>query len=344
MKTVANTPTNTIEELKQQCDSLKQQNEELTIKLKWYEEQFRLSQQRRFGSSSEKTNPDQMELHLFNEAEVEATSDQEEPTVETITYHRKKARGERDSKLENLPTETVEYRLSEEEQVCSCCGGALHEMSTEVRRELKVIPAEVKVVEHIQYVESMPLYRQEQYFARLGVSLSRQTLANWILYGANMWLSLLYDRMKHHLLQQDILHADETTLQVLREPTPKVLPKSALGQAIKYCRSQWEKLEGFLLDGRLEIDNNRSERSIKPFVIGRKNWLFSNTPRGAQASAITYSIVETAKENGLHPFAYLNYLFEKLPNIDTNDESQLDQLLPWSMTIPEECRAPIKTK
>lgn len=159
-----------------------------------------------------------------------------------------------------------------------------------------------------------------------------------------MWLSLLYDRMKHHLLQQDILHADETTLQVLREPTPKVLPKSALGQAIKYCRSQWEKLEGFLLDGRLEIDNNRSERSIKPFVIGRKNWLFSNTPRGAQASAITYSIVETAKENGLHPFAYLNYLFEKLPNIDTNDESQLDQLLPWSMTIPEECRAPIKTK
>src|SRR5690606_29745157 len=121
------TPTNTIEELKQQCDSLKQQNEELTIKLKWYEEQFRLSQQRRFGSSSEKTNPEQMELHLFNEAEVEATSDQEEPTVETITYHRKKARGERDSKLENLPTETVEYRLSEEEQVCSCCGGALHE-------------------------------------------------------------------------------------------------------------------------------------------------------------------------------------------------------------------------
>ena len=58
-------------------------------------------------------------------------------------------------------------------------------------------------------------------------------------------------------------------------------------------------------DGRLEIDNNRAERSIKPFVIGRKNWMFSNTPRGAQASAIVYSVVETAKENGLNPFIYL---------------------------------------
>jgi transposase len=95
----------------------------------------------------------------------------------------------------------------------------------------------------------------------------------------------------------------------LRELTPKALPKSALGKAIKYCRNQWDKLEGFLQDGRLEIDNNRAERSIKPFVIGRKNWLFSNTPRGAQSSAITYSIVETAKENGLNPYQYLTYLF-----------------------------------
>ncbi len=86
----------------------------------------------------------------------------------------------------------------------------------------------------------------------------------------------------------------------LRMQTPKVLPKSALGQAIKYCRNQWDKLEVFLEDGRLEIDNNRSERSIKPFVIGRKNWIFANTPKGVKASAVTYSIVETAKENGLN--------------------------------------------
>ena len=73
--------------------------------------------------------------------------------------------------------------------------------------------------------------------------------------------------------------------------------------------------DGFLADGRLEIDNNRSERSIKPFVIGRKNWLFANTPRGAKASAAIYSVIETAKENSLHPYNYLKYLFEQLPQI-----------------------------
>ncbi|WP_425387750.1 IS66 family insertion sequence element accessory protein TnpA [Aneurinibacillus terranovensis] len=102
-----------------------------------------------------------------------------------------------------------------------------------------------------------------------------------------------------------------------------------------YCRNRWDKLEAFMKDGRLEVDNNRSERSIKPFVIGRKNWMFANTPRGAQASAMIYSIIETAKENGLNPFVYLSYLFEKLPNlIDTKDHSTLDKLLPWSQTLP----------
>ena len=94
---------------------------------------------------------------------------------------------------------------------------------------------------------------------------------------------------------------------------PRVLPKSALGTAVTYCRNQWSKLLTFLLDGRLEIDNNRSERAIKPFVIGRKNWLFANTVRGAKSSAVIYSLVETAKENGLAPFPYLTYLFEQLP-------------------------------
>jgi hypothetical protein len=98
-----------------------------------------------------------------------------------------------------------------------------------------------------------------------------------------------------------------------------------------------------LLDGRLEIDNNRSERSIKPFVIGRKNWLFANTSRGAKASAIIYSIIESAKENGLNPFPYLNYLFEQLPNVDTQDPDIIDRLLPWSTTLPIHCRVPNKT-
>lgn len=119
---------------------------------------------------------------------------------------------------------------------------------------------------------------------------------------------------------------------------PKVLPKSAFGQAIGYSLKQWQKLNAFFADGRLEIDNNRAERSIKPFVIRRINWLFANTPRGAKASATIYSIVETAKENGLNPFAYLQYLFEQLPNIDLNDQCTLDELLPWSESLLPKCQ------
>ena len=118
----------------------------------------------------------------------------------------------------------------------------------------------------------------------------------------------------------------------------RLLPKSATGKAVQYCLNQFDKLEGYLKDGRLEIDNNRSERTIKPFVIGRKNWLFCNTPRGANASAGIYSIVETCKENGIIPTEYFKYVFEKLPNIDSEDKYLIDELLPWSEKIPEYCK------
>src|SRR5699024_12835481 len=85
----------------------------------------------------------------------------------------------------------------------------------------------------------------------------------------------------------------------LREQTPKVLSKSALGQAIKYCRNQWEKVEAFLKDGRWEIDNNRGERSIKPVVVGRKNWIVSTERKGAKSSATIYRMVENATGKGL---------------------------------------------
>ncbi|ANB60157.1 IS66 family transposase [Anoxybacteroides amylolyticum] len=520
-KTNALTPTLTTEEYEAQVARLEQQVAELSAKLKWYEEQFRLAQKKRFGASSEKTDPNQLELDLFNEAEVLATPKGEEPPMEKITYERRKPAGPRTAKLDHLPVETVTYELNEDERVCSCCGNPLHEMSSETRHEIAIIPAQVKVVQHVRkvyacrrcereeirtpivtapmpnpiypgslaspssmayvmtqkYVDSQPLYRQEQQFSRLGLSISRQTLANWMMYGAE-WLSLLTDRMREHLLKQDILHADETTLQVLREPgksaetqsylwlyrtgrmgppivlydykptrngehprnflsgfrgylhvdgysgyhkvqgvtlvgcwaharrkfdealkampagqpktetaarqglefcnqlfaierglrdaspeeryavrmerskpileaylawlqkqRPRTLPKSLLGQAIAYSLNQWDKLTAFLQDGRLEIDNNRSERSIKPFVIGRKNWLFANSPRGAQASATIYSVIETAKENGLNPFQYLKYLFEQLPQLaDPKDTEALDNLLPWSPTLPLVCR------
>ncbi|MBO8142007.1 MAG: transposase, partial [Firmicutes bacterium] len=81
----------------------------------------------------------------------------------------------------------------------------------------------------------------------------------------------------------------------LKKQEAAALPKSALGKAVRYCLNQWERLTAFLKDGRREIHNNRTERSIKPVVIGWKNWLFANTSRGALSSAVIYSIIETAK-------------------------------------------------
>ncbi|SFR90133.1 IS66 C-terminal element, partial [[Clostridium] aminophilum] len=98
----------------------------------------------------------------------------------------------------------------------------------------------------------------------------------------------------------------------------------------------------FLSDGNVPIDNSASERSIRPFTLGRKNWLFSNTIRGAQASAVVYSIVESAKANNLRPYYYLDYILEKLPEIVDEDGNtkcdELEKLLPWADEIPARCR------
>ncbi|ABK42848.1 transposase IS66 [Magnetococcus marinus MC-1] len=108
-----------------------------------------------------------------------------------------------------------------------------------------------------------------------------------------------------------------------------VLPKSKLGEAMGYLTNQWSSLIRYLDDGRLEIDNNRAENAIRPFVIGRKNWLFSNSVRGAKASANLYSLIETAKANGWEPFVYLTKVFEGLATAQTVDE--FDLLLPWNL-------------
>ena len=109
----------------------------------------------------------------------------------------------------------------------------------------------------------------------------------------------------------------------------QVLPKSAIGKAIQYSLNQWHKLSGYIKSGNINIDNNRAERAIKPFVIGRKNWMFCNTASGANASAILYSIIETTKANGLTPFNYLTLLLEELPK----KPEKLDYLMPWNVKL-----------
>lgn len=499
-------------ESRSRVQHLEVEKQELQYENNWLKEQFRLARHRQFGSSSDNVSALSQPELLFNESEATLDSAPEVVEPQTITYTRKpKSAGRRQEMTKDLPVEIIEHKLPEDEQICETCGGRMHEMSSQTREEIEIIPAQVRLKRHIRYVygcrhcdkneitvpivtapapkaliakslaspsavahimsqkfvEGLPIYRQEQYFDRLGIELPRTMLSNWMLKGGEM-LEPIYDRMRERLLELDILHADETRLQVLKEPgrsaqsksymwlyrsgrdgppivcyeyqpgrggehpkrflqgfdgylhvngcpsyndvaatlvgcwaharrkftdalivvpsehrkdprhlcniaiakigrlfgieqvlhdaTPEerlaarnersrtlvedfkawldtesklVLPKSKIGEAITYCRNQWPKLVRFLDDGRLEIDNNRAERSIKPFVIGRKNWLFANTVRGAKVSAIIYSIVETAKENGLNPYDYLKHVFEQVKD----GISDIDSLLPWSKDI-----------
>ena len=114
-------------------------------------------------------------------------------------------------------------------------------------------------------------------------------------------------------------------------------PKGLLGKAVAYAQNQWHRLVGYIEGGNLAIDNNMAENSIRPFVVGRKNWLFSGTPEGARASALLYSLIETAKANKLEPCAYLRYIFEKLPVAETLED--YEAMLPWNI-IREQLASP----
>jgi transposase len=319
-----------------------------------------------------------------------------------------------------------------------------------------------------KFVMGSPLYRQEQEWSRKGVLITRQTTSNWLITSSECYFRPIWEEMKADLIAGDVLHADETTIQVLREPgkkpqtksymwqyrtgsdadapivvydyqrdrrairpetflrgfsgylhtdgyagyhnlpqgitvvgcfgharrkwdealktvpedkraaspeakgkgyiddlfrlereyadmSPEVrknarmekskplmdeykewiktvpaTPASLRGKAIGYSMTQWKYLENVLLDGRLELSNNRAERSIKPFVISRKNFLFANTPRGAEASAVIFSLIETAKETGIDPFEYLTYVLSCAPRSDMEDKAQVRSLLPAS--------------
>ena len=110
---------------------------------------------------------------------------------------------------------------------------------------------------------------------------------------------------------------------------PVVTPKSALGTALSYLRDYWSMLTRYTERGDLPIDNNRCEHAIRPFVVGRKAWLFSDTPAGANSSAVIYSLVETAKANDLDPYAWLRRVMRDLPAAKTVDE--VEALLPWNL-------------
>ena len=130
-------------------------------------------------------------------------------------------------------------------------------------------------------------------------------------------------RQLHSLPALEALHV------WLEKTLPEVTPKSALGTALAYLQKYWTRLVRYTERGDLPIDNNRCENAIRPFVVGRKAWLFSDTPAGATASAVIYSLVQTAKANGLEPYAWLRRVMRDLPKAKTVDE--VEALLPWNL-------------
>ena len=119
----------------------------------------------------------------------------------------------------------------------------------------------------------------------------------------------------------------------------RILPKSALGKAMAYAVNIRKGLEAYLEDGNCEISNNIAENIIRPFTIGRKNWLFCNSTKGAQASAAVYSLIETCKANDVDAFRYLQYVMEQLPNVSfRQNPATLDSYLPWSKLVKEHCK------
>ena len=507
-----------IVDLETKNSSLKELNSSLEKLNDWYIEQFKLLQKKKFGRSSEKDSDDQLSFFdLFNESETLKEPIVIEPKEDEIFVSSyKKRKRKRGENFSGLPVETIEYKLEDEEKVCDNCASPLTDMKKEVRKELVIIPAQVKVVEHVthvyscracdkegisgfikaadspkalipksivspsllahlqheKYVMATPFYRQEGNYTRLGVNLSRQNLSNWDMAGAKI-LRPLYELIKKELLSHELLHADETVLEVIHEPgretkgksymwlyrtsndtdhpvvmydyqmgrrgdhakaflkdwqgkylhcdgyggykklkdvilcgclvhakrkfheafiagqsnenakigenyikqlfaiekiadnnnysyeerlalrqdksqklinefyswinevSLKTLPQSLLGKAITYAVNQKEYLCAFLKDGRIQLSNNLAEQSIRMFVIGRKNWIFSNTANGAASSALIYGIVQTAIANNLKPEHYLRYVYEQ---IQLQKDLKLEDLLPWSDKIPKECK------
>jgi hypothetical protein len=156
-----------------------------------------------------------------------------------------------------------------------------------------------------KYVDGLPLHRFEKVLSRHGVDsdkhIDRQEKSLPILAQLKSWL-------------------DKTQ--------PQVTAQSALGKAVNYLANNWSRLERYVEAGFLPIDNNPAERAIKPFVIGRKAWLFSDTPKGATASAQIYSLVETAKVNGQEPYTWLRHVLERLPHAQS--VTDYEALLPWN--------------
>lgn len=125
----------------------------------------------------------------------------------------------------------------------------------------------------------------------------------------------------------------------VEETSQKRTTNEELVKALGYAKNQRKYLETFLEDGRLALSNNLCESHIRPFATARKSWLFADTPKGVFANGVLYTLAESANQNDLNIFSYLDYLLERMPNTDyLNHPELLDAYLPWSDQLPDRCR------
>ena len=164
------------------------------------------------------------------------------------------------------------------------------------------------------------------------------TMANWIIRCTEDYLLPVVECLRKQLLAREVIHCDETPVQVLKEAGKKPQTKSYMWL---YCTGEEAQAPIIVYDYQPSRNGDHAENAIRPFAVGRKNWLFADSPKGASASAAVYSIVETAKANNLHPYSYLEYLLLYMPDTDwRNHPEELDALMPWADAVQSQCHIP----
>ena len=188
-------------------------------------------------------------------------------------------------------------------------------------------------------VKALPKQKQKDSRAYLALTMIQA------IYREEKQLKDLPAQERKNRRQLSIKPLVEAYFTWVRENLPKVPPKSKTWEGFNYSLNQEKYLKVFLDDGEVPMDNNAAEQSIRGFCIGKKNWVMIDTIAGAKSSAIIYSIAETAKANNLKPYDYFEHLLTEIPkHLDDTDHSFLDDLLPWSPSLPANCRKPDKSE
>lgn len=502
-------------ELLQDVETLQAMLAERDTEIAQLREYIRLLKSQHFGAKSERSHRDQLGLFNEAEALAAAAASErnDEPGI-AVAAHTRTPRGRRPLPAW-MPREEILHDLAPAEKVCPHDGSTLVEIGRESSEQLEFVPATARVLVHVRpkyacptcktgvhtaplppqpipkslaspsllayvaiskYADALPLYRQEQILARLGIDLSRATLAAWMVRCGEL-VQPLVNRMREEILASGFVQCDESRFQVLKEPgkpaeslsyvwvqrggaadhplilyeydpsrsaeVPKrlfegfrgvlqtdgyegygalgrepgivhvgcwaharrkfvdalkgqspgkggrrkprhsqaeaglrflqelyaierrvkgaaaeerlrvrqaeslpvvarlrawldharevVVPQSLTGKAVAYLDGQWEKLVRAFDYGHVPLDTNLVENAVRPFALGRKNWLFADTVAGAEASANLYSVIETAKANSIAPWAYLQHVFAALPKARTLED--IDALLPDRVQI-----------